>query len=208
MNELVEIKNLNLSIKRLRKFSFRELFQKSMVKDVFTDFNLSLGSKNYLILGDNGVGKTTLLRLLAGIIQPDSGEIVIKQKSTFCISQNIIFFSRVSIYENLNFASHILCQKSLSFELAKEILHFADVDINLNDISNGLSTGMSSRIMIALCLMNGEKTVFFDETFANVSESYMLKVLTEAQKKGIQLIIVSHYSKKFENFEFEKININ
>jgi len=96
----------------------------------------------------------------------------------------------------------------VSKEKAIEILNFSELDLELNDISNGLSTGMSSRIMISLALLSDSKMIFFDETFANVQEDFCKKAIEYAEKNSIQLIITTHSPKEFKQYNFSHFQLS
>lgn len=205
MKNVVEISQINLEISRLKKFSLKDLFRSESPITLFKNLNMTMDDENYLLLGDNGIGKSTLLRLMSGVLTPDSGEIKVSKNPLYCISQNIIFFTRVSIFENLKFASRIFCQKDLDFEEAQRIMAFSELNLDLNYVSNGLSTGMSSRLMISLALLSGKNLIFFDETFANVQNDFTDKAIEYAKNNSIQLVITTHSPNEFNRFNFKKI---
>ena len=71
MDKKIEIKNISKSFKELKKFKYFSK-RKEILKDI--SISLSIGDV-FFLLGSNGSGKTTFLKLIAGLLNPDKGEI-------------------------------------------------------------------------------------------------------------------------------------
>ena len=97
---MIEIKNLSFKFGKLR---------------IFNDFNLEIPKGEVvLITGINGVGKTTLLRLIAGVLKPLKGEIKFSDKISNDPKRYIGFISdKLSLYESLTVSQAIDFHKSI-----------------------------------------------------------------------------------------------
>lgn len=208
MSNLITMKNVSMTFKDQKRFKIKNLFKTSKERIVFKDLNLEIDSdSSYLLIGDNGTGKSTLIRLVAGILSPTSGHISVAKNTLCCLSRDIVFYSRLTIFENMKFCSLVLLHRSLDEKFAQEVLNFSEVSMKLDTISNGLSTGMSARIFISLALFSGASNIIFDETFSNVQYDFVQKALNYAKEKKVNLIITTHSPSIFKDYDFNTIDM-
>ncbi|WP_337040934.1 ABC transporter ATP-binding protein [Emticicia sp. 17c] len=179
-----------------------------------------------LILGNSGTGKTTLLHLLALLLQPKSGSIQInteefaqlsakdaaKARATHLgiIYQKSHFVSSLSVLDNLLLANY-LADKGLAKEKAVQLaqsLGFAEL---LDKKTTLLSGGEQQRVSIARALMNSPQVILADEPTSNLDDENCEKViqLLESQSKniGASLVIVTHDQRLKDKFS-NKIILN
>lgn len=164
-----------------------------------------------LILGNSGTGKTTFLNLIALLLRPSSGELLINNTASSNLSekqitdfraQNIgivfqkpFFVNALNVSENLLLANYLgnnALDKSKAAELAKS-LGFEHL---LSKKVQELSGGEQQRVCIARALMNTPKVILADEPTSALDDENCEKVadLLEKQSKliGAALIIVTH----------------
>ncbi|MET2986009.1 ABC transporter ATP-binding protein [Aureibaculum conchae] len=176
----------------------------------FPDIELS-NSQSLLILGKSGIGKTTLLHLLAGILSPDNGNIFIndtditsigsKKLDTFrgkhigIVFQNTIAISSLTVYENLKarlYFSGISKQK----EAIDNILEQLDLVSVKNQKPNTLSTGQLQRLGIALGVIHKPDIILADEPTSSLDDENCELVIdllkSQAKKSNANLIIITH----------------
>ena len=167
--------------------------------------------QSLLILGKSGIGKTTLLHLLAGILSPDKGSIIINEKDITKINtkkldafrgqniglifQNTIAISSLTVYENLQarlYFSGITDQK----EAVENILNQLDLVSVKNQKPNTLSTGQLQRLGIALGVIHKPNIILADEPTSSLddenSELVINLLKTQAKKSNANLIIITH----------------
>ncbi len=208
MKPLIQIENLHFRIHRPQTKSLGALFKVHEGFELYHGLNLRFERKtHYLVLGDNGAGKTTLFRLIAGILIPDSGQITRESDVAICLAKSAIFFPRLSLRDNLRFASETLLKKSVSEGELTKIVKFSGIDVDLEMISRGLSTGMSARLLISLFVHSGAKHIVFDETFAHVQPSFVDEVVEFCETQGISLIIVTHTREQFSKLPAQVITL-
>jgi len=176
----------------------------------FPDIKLS-DSQSLLILGKSGIGKTTLLHLLAGILSPDNGNIFInninitsignKKLDAFrgrhigIVFQNTIAVSSLTVYENLQarlYFSGISKQK----EAIENILEQLDLVSVKNQNPNTLSTGQLQRLGIALGVIHKPDIILADEPTSSLDDENCELVIgllkSQAKKSNANLIIITH----------------
>lgn len=176
----------------------------------FPDIKLSK-SESLLILGKSGIGKTTLLHLLAGILSPDNGSIFINDNniSSFrnkkldafrgkhigIIFQNTIAISSLTVFENLQarlYFSGIPNQK----EAIETILNQLDLVSVKNQKPNTLSTGQLQRLGIALGVIHEPDIILADEPTSSLDDENCELVIdllkSQAKKSNANLIIITH----------------
>lgn len=125
-----------------------------------------------LITGDSGKGKTTYLHILAGLLKPKTGEILIDKVNMVALSeskgdkfrgkniglvlQKSHFVTSLTVLENLEMASWLATGKKNATR-AKELLAKLDIANQANKLPSQLSIGQQQRVSIARALMNGQK---------------------------------------------------
>lgn len=176
----------------------------------FPNIKLSNG-QSLLILGKSGIGKTTLLHLLAGILSPDSGNIFINDinitsfsskkldafrgKQVGIVFQNTIVVSSLTVYENLQarlYFSRISYQK----EEIENILDQLDLVSVKNQKPQTLSAGQLQRLGIALGVIHKPDIILADEPTSSLDDENCKLVIdllkSQAKKSNANLIIITH----------------
>jgi len=176
-------------------------------------------SESLLITGDSGVGKTTLLHLLGGLLRPLSGEINLdgvsinsfseKQLDDFrgknigMVLQQNHFVEAFSVLENVMLASWLATGEKDKLK-AKSLLEHLHLEKHWNKLPSQLSVGQQQRVSIARALINNPKVLLADEPTSSLDDSNTLKVakLLEnlAKEFNTALIIVTHDSRLKERF--------
>lgn len=159
--------------------------------------------KVYGLIGENGSGKTMLLRLMAGLIKPTGGKIVIDGKPCNLMkSKNInigILIENIGLYpeltgtENLKYLASI--NKTVTREDINHILKAVGLDPEDGKKVRKYSLGMRQKLAIAQCFMESPDLILMDEPTNALDEDSVVKVLqlinTQAQRGAI-VFIVSH----------------
>ena len=183
----------------------------------FPDIKLN-SNENLLVLGNSGIGKSTLLHNLAGILRPKSGSIKIFNQDISKLSeleldkfrgQNIgIIFQRshfvnsLSVGENLELAQFLGRNKKGNI---KETLNNLKILDKINKKPKELSQGERQRASIALAIINSPKLILADEPTSSLDDtncSNVIKILKEqALKYQAQLIVITHDSRLKKHFK-------
>ncbi len=173
-----------------------------------------------LILGQSGTGKTTFLHLLALLLTPKSGSVVIGQtnltqlspaqtaafraKHVGIVYQKPHFVSSLSVMDNLLMANYLANKpqdKSRARELAGQ-LGFGDY---LSKKTNQLSQGEQQRVSIARAVMNQPDVILADEPTSSLDDENTDRVLTllrqQSEQIGASLIVVTHDQRLKDAFQ-------
>ena len=164
-----------------------------------------------LILGNSGVGKTTLIHLLAGFLKPKSGFVTLNNIDYFNLSTNELdlfrgknigmvfqkpyFVRNLSIMDNL-FLSLYLSKKKQEKEIIIQILEDIGLGTKLNSKPDELSQGEQQRAAIALAVVKKPKLILADEPTSSLDDENCKKIIKLLKKQAAlvksQLVIITH----------------
>lgn len=184
----------------------------------FPDFRCDAG-EHLLILGESGRGKTTLLHLLAGLIKPTGGEILINRTDTVKLSNTALdrfrgqhigiifqtahFVESLSVIDNL-MLSPFLSGKNASREAALTALNRLNIEQKASNKPRNLSVGEQQRVAIARAVFHQPAVILADEPTSALDDhnaQEVLKMLEEQAKlSGAALIIVTHDKRLKDHF--------
>ena len=187
------------------------------LKDIFVSFddeqvldglNLEIKDKEFItLLGPSGCGKTTTLRIIAGFLDADSGEVVFEDKringvpsykrQVNTIFQRYALFPHLNVYENIAFGLRVKKMKENEIkEIVTEMLHLVNLDGFEKRSVSTLSGGQQQRVAIARAIANKPKVLLLDEPLAALDlklRKDMQKELRRIQRQlGITFIFVTH----------------
>jgi ABC-type sugar transport system ATPase subunit len=160
--------------------------------NVLDDISLTIRSGETLgIIGPSGCGKTTLLKVIAGLLKPDSGEVLydgvpiteipITDRGIGMVFQSYALYPHMPARDNIGFYDLIHRQPEKIPERIQQIVEIMGVDIKhlLSRKPPTLSGGEQQRIAMARCLARDPKVFLFDEPLSNLDAH--LRVETRAQ---------------------------
>lgn len=165
-----------------------------------------------IILGGSGCGKSTTIKLVLGLLKPDSGQILVDgedithysevqmmhvRKKIGMIFQEGALFDSLSVYENVAFKLHE--QGVLEEEVEGEVrrmLRFVNLEAAIDKMPSELSGGMRRRVGIARALVGDPKIVMFDEPTAGLDPPTARTICELAMKlrdlEDVSSIFVTH----------------
>jgi len=203
-----------LSLKNLNK-SFGEF-------KAVNNINLQVNQGDiYGFLGPNGAGKSTTLRMILGLIKPDSGEILINGKSNSGSNRNFLtsigaliekpdFYKNLSAYDNLKILYKMSKLKDIN--RISDVLKEVDLWDKKNQKVGGFSQGMKQRLGIAQTLMHQPSLIILDEPSNGLDpqgQSDMRSLILRInQEMGITVIISSHILSEIEKISNRMVVIN
>jgi len=192
----------------MNKISINELTKYFVDKAVLNglSFNVQPNSSTVL-LGKSGSGKSTFLRCMAQLEQPNSGSIFINQqniatcpdllKKIGMVFQQLHLWQHMTVLENLILAPvHVLkLSKAVAIEKAKHLLQQLDLENKYQKYPKELSLGEQQRTAIARALMMDPEILLFDEPTASLDperSTNIANIIKTLVNKGVTFITATH----------------
>ena len=178
-----------------KKFS-----EEQVLKDVCFEFQ---EGKIYGIVGNNGSGKTVLMKCICGFLNPSSGKILVNYKE---IGKDVDFPEDIGvIIETPGFLPNLTGMKNLEIlaslqhkigkERIQEVLQTVGLDPKLKKPVSKYSLGMRQRLGIAQAVMEDPSILILDEPFNGLDKhgvEEIRKILLELKKEGKSILLASH----------------
>ncbi len=183
-------------------------------KDITAVDDISLNIKKgelFALLGTNGAGKSTTIKMLSGLIIPTKGDIIIEnmnmKKDIFKIKeilnvspQETAIAPNLTVKENLEFMAGVYQIKNKSKKI-EELIKMFKLDEVLNKKTKALSGGWQRKVSIAISLINDPKILFLDEPTLGldvIARKELWKVINTLKGK-ITIILTTHYMEEAES---------
>lgn len=193
MKNVVEVQNLTKGYKEIKAVDG-------------VNFKVKKG-EIFGFLGPNGAGKTTTVRMLTGIIKPDSGKAYILgyniQKEPLKAKEHLGVvpetsnaYVDLSAWQNLILTADLYgVHKKDAEKRADELLKEFDLYERRNDKVKGFSKGMKQRLILAMALINDPQLLFLDEPTSglDVQSSILIRqMLLQLREKGKTILLTTH----------------
>ena len=199
--DLLEIKNLNKSFDK---------------KEVLKDINLNIKRGKIIgLLGKNGVGKTTLIKIMNDLLTPTSGEVLVNGKSIGVESKKAISYlpektylnKQMKVYEVINYFKDFYDD----FDSEKAIKLLKDLDLDINQKLSKMSKGMQEKVQLVLVVSRNAELYILDEPLGGVdpaTRDYILDTILTNFNKNASVIISTHLIQDIERILDEVIFID
>ena len=192
MNEIIKIEQLHKSYGDIKAVNG-------------IDLNVNEGEM-FGLVGPDGAGKTTTIRILCGLLKVDSGSVEVLgselkkskkeiQNQIGYLSQKFSLYSDLSIDENIEFFADIHNVKDFQ-KRRNELLAFTRLTSFRDRLAEKLSGGMKQKLALACSLIHKPKLLFLDEPTTGVdpvSRRDFWKILSDLQKEGITILMSTPY---------------
>jgi ABC-2 type transport system ATP-binding protein len=171
------------------------------------DISLSINKgEMFGLVGPDGAGKTTTIRILCGLLLLDSGNVTVVdkdisklrkeiQKSIGYLSQRFSLYGDLTIDENIEFFAEIHNVKNYH-ERREELLEFTRLKPFRNRLADNLSGGMKQKLALACSLIHKPQIIFLDEPTTGVdpvSRRDFWKILSGLLKEGMTIFMSTPY---------------
>lgn len=181
-------------------------------RKVVDDVSLSVKQGEiYGFLGPNGSGKTTSIRLMCGLLSPDSGfgtclgYDILKESNKIkaevgYMTQKFSFWDDLTIRENLEFIARLYDMPDKKQAVEETLIHL-NLQNRAKQITGSLSGGWKQRLALAACMMHKPKLLLLDEPTAGVDPTARRDFWDELHKlaaEGISVLVSTHYMDEAE----------
>lgn len=190
------------------------------------DAALHLNQRVTAIFGPSGSGKSTLLGIIAGIVKPDSGRIVVDGDCLFdsdkrinkpvherrigLVFQDGRLFPHLNVMQNLSYALHFIPKEQQQFKL-EHIAHLLEITALLKQRPHQLSGGEKQRVALGRALLSSPRLLMLDEPLASLDDRLKSQILPflklVADEIQIPMIYISHSRKEIMQITSNLIHI-
>jgi len=197
-SNFLEIKNVTFSASKFNK-----------VKNV--SFTMEKEGEIISLLGPSGIGKTTILRTIAGLQNIESGQILLKNKIISSVDHNLepekrnialsfqdnSLFPHYTVLDNINFGSKRNSNSKYKYT-AEDLIQILKLNGLSKKFPHQISAGEAQRVSLARSLMSKPDLLLLDEPFSNIDQSLkdelQFKIKKLLKEINISTIIVTHDS--------------
>jgi ABC-2 type transport system ATP-binding protein len=167
----------------------------------------------YGLLGANGAGKTTAIKIICGMIDPTSGSFSLLGKSKGLrtaavrsrigyMSQKFALYDDLTIGENLDFYARLYgVEESVREERKKWVLELAELGGEAGMLTRSLPGGWKQRVAFGAAVMHEPDAIFLDEPTSGVdplARRAMWRMINEFADRGAGVLVVTHYLEEAE----------
>ena len=177
-------------------------------KPAVDQLDLSIASGElYALLGPNGAGKTTTLRMVAGLLRPDSGDIrifgidalqdpIAAKRIVAFLPDEPMLYDKLTPMEHLEFVAGLWSVDQKAARLrADQLLDLLDLAESRNDRCEGFSRGMKQKTALACALIHDPRLLILDEPLTGLDAAIARQVKDLLQlraKQGATVIMTTH----------------
>jgi ABC-2 type transport system ATP-binding protein len=167
----------------------------------------------YGLLGANGAGKTTSIKIICGLIDPTTGSVTLLGKSKDLrsaavrsrigyMSQKFALYDDISIGENLDFYARLYgVDDSVREERKKWVLAASELSGEEKMLTSSLPGGWKQRVAFGAAVMHEPEAIFLDEPTSGVdplARRAMWRMINELADRGAGIVVVTHYLEEAE----------
>lgn len=194
-----------MSLLQLKQVSKDYKSNKTHVVQVLKDIDLNVEPRKFVVfLGPSGVGKSTLLNLIAGFESPSHGEILFDGKKVCTnISGLSVVFQQPALLPWRTVLQNVMLPLEIEFGSTAEAVEQAKqalISVGLKEFENSyphsLSGGMRSRVAIARAMIQKPRLLLMDEPFANLDpimrETFDINLMRFCHKREVTGVFVTH----------------
>ena len=161
----------------------------------------------YALLGPNGAGKTTTLRMVAGLLRPDSGAISVfgidalaepveAKRVTAWVSDEPMIYDKLTPFEYLEFVAGLWSIDAVTAERrARDLIAWLGLEPHAHERCQGFSKGMRQKVALAGAMVHEPRLLILDEPLTGLdagSARQVKDVLAERVRGGVTVVMTTH----------------
>ena len=185
-------------------------------KEVLKDVNLTIPRGKIIgLLGKNGMGKTTLIKLINDLLTPTAGNILVNGQRIGVESKKIISYLPERTYldksKTIEEIMHMFKEFYDNFNYEKALSLFKDLDLDIHEKLSKMSKGMQEKVQLVLVMSREADLYILDEPLGGVdpaTRDYILDTILSNFKEGSSVIISTHLISDIERILDEVIFID
>jgi len=202
MIKVLEVKNISKIYKiyksnfdRLKEIFLHKSYHKEFIANKDISFDL-FQSETLGIIGVNGAGKSTILKIIAGVIEPSSGEIIRHGRVTALLELGTGFNHEMNGYDNIYLNGTLIgmTKKEIDSKI-DDIIEFSELGDYIYEPIMTYSSGMSMRLAFSIAIFSEPQILIVDEALS-VGDAHFAAKCTQALKsrkeQNMSIIYVSH----------------
>lgn len=192
---------------------YKEFPGVKVLQDISIEF---YPGKVHVLLGENGAGKSTIIKVISGVYQADQGEIVMhgekqnftnirqsQQKGISVIHQELSVIEDLTVYENIFLGREIkrngFLDKGEMIRKTKELMNSIGITIDPRAYIRELNNGEKQMVEIVRAVSQNSEMVIMDEPTSSLSEhevNALFQVIKRLKKENVAVIYISHRLKE------------
>jgi lipopolysaccharide transport system ATP-binding protein len=202
VKKILEVKNITKiykiyksSFDRLKEIFFKKTYHKEFTSNSNISFDLFEG-ETLGIIGVNGAGKSTILKMIAGVTTPTSGQIIKHGKVTALLELGTGFNQEMTGYDNIYLNGTLIGMKQEDIDKnINDIIDFSELGDYIDESIKTYSSGMKMRLAFSIAIFSEPKILIVDEALS-VGDAHFgakcTKALAQRKKQNMSIIYVSH----------------
>lgn len=176
-----------------------------VIKDI--SFELETG-KTHAILGPNGSGKTTTIKLMTGLLKPDKGDVTLfnhsidqphfnEVRQAMAVQNDGALYENLTVAQNLKFWAQLYGLDTTDFnQNSTYLLKVFDIEAHMQAKAGALSKGMKQKVLLIRAMMTNPKLLILDEPTSGLdpiaSQRFIDLLKQMAEKQGTTILMCTH----------------
>ncbi|MEJ8735456.1 sugar ABC transporter ATP-binding protein [Mediterraneibacter sp. ICN-202921] len=196
----------------------RHIYKEFPGVKVLQDISISFyPGKVHVLLGENGAGKSTIIKIISGVYQADKGEVFVKgekvkftnikqsqQSGISVIHQELSVIEDLMVYENIFLGREVkkngkILNKAQMIEETQKLMNTIGIHINPKSYIRDLNNGEKQMVEIVRAVSQNSEMVIMDEPTSSLSEhevQALFEVIEKLKKENVAIIYISHRLKE------------